>query len=120
MFKSRSPGVDIKNTSTIADENPSVGLIYGVEIQVHAVSQIISAVLDKRPLLRTWSDGWEYAWIFAWGILEIGFGWLTQSPLRNLLGVGVASTGLIGASVFLLIWGWWVPEEVRQELRSPF
>lgn len=104
-----SPGVDIKNTSAIADENPGSGLAYGVEIQAHAVSQIISAVLDGRPLLRVWSDRWEYVWIFAWGILGIGFGRLTQSPLRNLLGVGVASTGLIGASVLLLIWGWWVP-----------
>ncbi|HEY9834608.1 MAG TPA: CHASE2 domain-containing protein [Stenomitos sp.] len=104
-----SPGVDIKNTSTIADENPGAGLIYGVEIQAHAVSQIISAVLDQRPLLRVWSDGWEYVWIFTWGILGIGFGRLTQSPLKNIFGVGAASTGLIGASVFLLIEGWWVP-----------
>lgn len=104
-----SPGVDIKNTAAIADENPGDGLVYGVEIQAHAVSQIISAVLDERSLLRVWSDGWEYVWIFAWGVLGIGCGRLTQSPLWNLLGVGVASIGLIGCSFLLLIWGWWIP-----------
>ena len=104
-----SPGVDIKNTSAIVNENPGSGLAYGVEIQAHTVSQIIGAVLDGRPLLQVWSDGWEYVWIFAWGILGIGFGRLTQSPLRNLLGVGITSAGLIGFSFLLLIWGWWVP-----------
>lgn len=89
--------------------NPGSGLIYGVEIQAHAVSQIVSAVLDQRPLLRGWSDGWEYLWILGWGILGISLGWFTQSPLRNLLGVGVASIGLVGLGYILLALGWWIP-----------
>jgi hypothetical protein len=84
-------------------------LVYGVEIQAHAVSQIISAVLDGRPLLRVLSEGWEYLWILTWGILGISFGRLTQSPLRNLFAVGVTSIGLAGCSFLLLVWGWWVP-----------
>lgn len=104
-----SPGVDIKNTAAITDENLSSGLVYGVKIQAHAVSQIISAVLDKRPFLRVWSDGWEYAWIFAWGILGLGLARLTQSPLKNLLAVGIASVSLVGCSFVLLISGWWIP-----------
>ncbi len=102
-----SPGVDIKNTAALAGENP--GLVYGVEIQAHAVSQIISTVLDGRPLLRVWSEGWEYLWIFTWGILGISFGRLTSSPLRNLFAVGVTSISLAGCSFMLLIWGWWLP-----------
>ena len=106
----RSPGVfDIKNTSAIANANPGPGLAYGVETQAHAVSQIVSAVLDQRPLLNAWSDGWEYLWILGWGILGISLGQLTQSPLRNLLGVGVASIGLVGGGYVLLTLGWWVP-----------
>ncbi len=104
-----SPGVDIKTISAIAGANPSPGLIYGVEIQAHAVSQIISAVLDGRPLLKTWSDGWEYVWFIGWGILGIALGRLTQSPLKNLLGVGIASISLVGVSYVLLAWGWWIP-----------
>ncbi|GAB4173409.1 MAG: hypothetical protein Fur006_02700 [Coleofasciculaceae cyanobacterium] len=104
-----SPGVDIKNTAAITDDNLSSGLVYGVKIQAHAVSQIISAVLDKRPLLMVWSDGWEYAWICAWGILGLGLARLTQSPLKNLLAVGIASVSLVGCSFVLLISGWWIP-----------
>ena len=104
-----SPGVDIKNIAAIAGNNPAPGLVYGVEFQAHAVSQIVSAVLDGRPLLRVWSDGWEYLWILGWGILGLGLARLTQSPLKNLLAVGVASVSLVGCSFILLISGWWIP-----------
>jgi CHASE2 domain-containing sensor protein len=104
-----SPGVDIVNSSTISDANPGPGQVYGVEIQAHAVSQIVNAVLEQRPLLRVWSDGWEYLWILAWGLLGICLGRLTQSPLRNLLSLGMGSIGLVGLGYTLLILGWWVP-----------
>ena len=105
-----SPGVDIKNTAAIAGGNSAgAGLVYGVEIQAHAFSQIVSAVLDGRPVLSGWSDGWEYVWIFVWGILGIGLGRLTQSPLKNILSVAIASTTLVGCSFVFLLQGWWVP-----------
>ena len=104
-----SPGVDIKNTSAIATLNPGPGLVYGVETQAHTVSQIVSAVLNHRPLLKAWSDEWEYLWILGWGILGIGLGRLSQSPLRNLLCVGISSIGLVGVSYMLLASGWWIP-----------
>lgn len=100
---------DIANTSAIASINPAPGTVYGVEIQAHAVSQIISAVLDKRPLLKVWSDGWEYLWILFWGVIGISFGRLTQSPLRNVLGVLIASISLIGIGYSCIILGWWIP-----------
>lgn len=99
---------DIVPTCAIAGLDPP-GQVYGVEIHAHITSQIISAVLDKRSLLKTWSDGWEYLWIFCWGFLAIGLGRFTQSPLKNLLYVAVASMSLIGVGYILLIWGWWIP-----------
>ena len=104
-----SPSVDIINTSAIISVNPGAGLVYGVEVQANAVSQIVSAVLDQRPLLRVWSDGWEYLWIFGWGLLGISFGRITQSPFKNLLSVSVASIVLVGVSYAFLILGWWTP-----------
>lgn len=104
-----SPGVDIKNTAATTSVNPGSGLIYGVEFQAHAVSQIINAVLEERPLLKAWSDGWEYLWILSWGFLGIGLSRLTQSPTRNLLAVGIVSVNLVGVSYLLLALGWWVP-----------
>ena len=98
---------DIVNSAAISGVNPK--LVYGVEVQAHAVSQILSAVLDRRSLLKGWSDGWEYLWIFGWGLLGISLGRLFESPLKILLGLGVASVGLTSVCYLCLILGWWLP-----------
>ncbi|NEQ84403.1 MAG: CHASE2 domain-containing protein, partial [Moorea sp. SIO2I5] len=99
---------DTVNTTAIKGLNPP-GEIYGVEFHAHATSQILSAVLDQRSLLRTWSDPWEYLWILGWGFLAIGLGRLTQSPFKNLFVVGLTSFGLVGVGYVFLVWGWWIP-----------
>ena len=78
-------------------------------MQAHAVSQIVSAVLDRRPLLQSWSEGWEYVWIVVWGLLGLSLGRFIQSPALLLLGLGLASASLISISYGALLWGWWLP-----------
>lgn len=85
------------------------GKIYGVEFHAQVVSQIVSAVLDRRPVLKTWWEGWEYFWIFSWGILAIYLGRLTHSPLKNFLYVAVVSFSFVGVSYAFILWGWWIP-----------
>ncbi len=98
---------DVVNTSAIVGVNP--GLTYGVEIHAHATSQIISAVLDGRPLLKVLLDGWEYLWIIGWGVLGIWFGRLISSPLKLLVAIAIASTALASVSYASIILGWWLP-----------
>lgn len=97
------------NTAAIPSKNPAPGVVYGVEIQAHAVSQIISAVLDNRPLLQSWSEEWEYLWIVFWGILGISLGRISQNPWKNILLVSIAGIILLGIAYFCIIWGWWIP-----------
>lgn len=97
---------DVINTAAIATDN---ALVYGVEIQAHVVSQIISAVLDGRPLLRTWADGWEYLWIIGWGVIGLLIGRGLRRPLLSLGSLVIATVGLVGSSYGLLLLGWWVP-----------
>ena len=98
---------DFINTSAITKlEQP--GKIYGVEFHAHVVSQIVSAVLGRRPVFKTWPQAWEYLWIVAWGVLAIYLR-LTQSPLKNLVCVAVASLGLVGIGYAFIIGGWWIP-----------
>ncbi|HAA26359.1 MAG TPA: histidine kinase [Cyanobacteria bacterium UBA8553] len=99
---------DFINTSAIADLQPP-GKIYGVEFHAHVASQIVSAVLDGRPVLKTWSRGWEYLWIVGWGVLAIYLGRLTHSPLKNLVYVAIASLGLVGIGCAFIVGGWWIP-----------
>jgi len=98
---------DQASSGAIAGINP--GQIYGVEMQAHATSQIVSAVLDGRSLLRVWADAWEYLWIVAWGLLGISLGRFLRSPWKILFGILVASVSLIGICYWLILLGWWVP-----------
>jgi CHASE2 domain-containing sensor protein len=99
---------DFVNTSAISNLQPP-GKIYGVEFHAHVTSQIVSAVLDGRPVLKTWLQGWEYLWTVSWGILAIYLGRLTQSALKNLMYVAAASLGLVGISYAFIVAGWWIP-----------
>ncbi|MGF1673908.1 MAG: CHASE2 domain-containing protein [Rivularia sp. (in: cyanobacteria)] len=100
---------DIINTSAISDLELN-GQVYGVEYHAHATSQIINAVINGRPLLKTWSDNWEYLWIVIWGFISLIIVRLTQSVWNNLLAVSASSVCLIGAGyLFLVWWGLWIP-----------
>ena len=98
---------DFVNTRAIVSRNP--GLVNGVEIQAHATSQLVNAVLDGRPLLNTWPEAGEYGWIITWGLLGIGVGRFLRSPWQILLVVISTSVGLVMLSYLLLLAGWWIP-----------
>ena len=86
------------------------GIIYGVEYHAHATSQIINAVINRRPLLKSWSEPLEYVWIIIWGFVPIIIARLTQSVWKNLLAVSASSIFLVGLGyLFLMLWGWWIP-----------
>ncbi len=99
---------DFFNNSAIVNEkNP--GQIYGVEFHAHASSQIINAVINGRPLLKVWSEEWEYIWIIVCGCYPIIVFWLTQSLWKNLLAVVVVALALLGLGLILISSGWWIP-----------
>ncbi|MEG4499440.1 CHASE2 domain-containing protein [Microcoleus sp. F10-C6] len=98
---------DLASSGAIAGINP--GRIYGVEMQAHATSQIVSAVLDRRPLLQVWGDGWETLWIAVWGLLGMSLGRFLRSPWKILIGLLVASISPIALCYWLILLGWWVP-----------
>ncbi|HIK04922.1 MAG TPA: CHASE2 domain-containing protein [Trichormus sp. M33_DOE_039] len=100
---------DFFTTAAIPSTPANKGRVYGVEIQAHAVSQIISAVINDRPLLNTWDEQWEYLWIFAWGVCGIAIARLTKSPLNNLIIVILVSAALGLISYLFLMFGWWIP-----------
>ncbi|MGG6264520.1 CHASE2 domain-containing protein [Leptolyngbya sp. AN03gr2] len=98
---------DLASSGAIVGINP--GRVYGVEMQAHAISQILSAVLDQRPLLQVWAPGWELVWIVAWGLLGMSFGRFVRSPWKILLGLILLCASAIAISYGLLLFGWWVP-----------
>jgi CHASE2 domain-containing sensor protein len=96
----------------------------GVVIQAHMVSQVISAVLDQRPLLWGMPQWLEVVWIWVWAGLGGMVVWwrshrldqrhLSLKTTRNsllVLGllVGVSLAMLHGLSFAFLLAGYWVP-----------
>lgn len=98
---------DLVNSATLGSKNP--GLVYGVEFQAHATSQIINAALDGRPLLEVWPDGLEYSWITVWGLLGIGLALASRRLGVSVLGGGVALGVLVVTGIGLITIGIWVP-----------
>ncbi|MEH1938794.1 MAG: CHASE2 domain-containing protein [Nostoc sp.] len=86
------------------------GQIYGVDYHAHVISQILSTVIDGRPMLQSLGDMGEYTWIIIWGFVPIVIGRLTQSVWKNLLSVALAGVCLFSCGyVMLWLWGIWIP-----------
>jgi CHASE2 domain-containing sensor protein len=86
-------------------EKPLRGLL----LQAQMVSQIISAVLDNRPLLWVWPDWGENLWIFAWSAVGGALVWRVRSPLFLCLICSAMLISLLFICWILLKQGGWVP-----------
>lgn len=81
----------------------------GVEIHAHMVSQILSAVLDGRPIfwyLPQWGDA---LWIWAWGMVAGIVGLSVASRIRLILAGVVVAGALYGCCFLILLQAGWVP-----------
>ncbi|WP_448573057.1 CHASE2 domain-containing protein [Trichothermofontia sp.] len=88
----------------------------GVEIHASLASQILSAVLDDRPLIKTWPEAVEGLWIALWATIGAILTW-TQRYAGGVRSVSwqkggsilLASVVLVGSSYLLFLAAWWVP-----------
>lgn len=81
----------------------------GVVIHAQKASQIVSAVLDNRPLIWFWPDEAEIVWILVCAGLGGILGWRLRHPLSLgfavILGVGV----VFGTCYILFLQSGWIP-----------
>lgn len=93
--------------------------IPGVVMQAQMVSQILSAVLDKRPLLRVLPISYEIIWILFWSLLGGAIALLRFSSIPRLrlstggliISGGVVFVGLYCSCLIYFITSakYWVP-----------
>ncbi|MBD2181068.1 CHASE2 domain-containing protein [Aerosakkonema funiforme] len=81
----------------------------GVVVQAHMISQILSAVLDRRPLLWWWSSEIEIFWIASWSLVGGVLVWYWRSLLYRILAIAAALGILYGVCFVLLLKAGWVP-----------
>ncbi|MEW6496722.1 MAG: CHASE2 domain-containing protein [Cyanobacteriota bacterium] len=81
----------------------------GVVIHAQHVSQILSSVLDERPLIWYWPEGNEILWILGWSLVGGIVAWRIRRLWLFGLGVVVAAGVLYGTSYVLFLNAGWVP-----------
>ncbi|MFM6139915.1 MAG: CHASE2 domain-containing protein, partial [Sphaerospermopsis kisseleviana] len=100
----------------------------GVEIQGHLISQILSAAIDNRPLIKSWSEPQECLWILFWS----GFGAIVtwkwryagksedksttikthqfkSTYLLRAITLVLTAIILLASTYIAFVWGWWLP-----------
>lgn len=83
--------------------------ISGVFVQAHMISQIISAVLNRRPLLWWCSTWMEVLWVWAWSILGGIIAWRIHQPLYLGLSIFIAILALFSICFGIFIQAGWIP-----------
>ena len=64
--------------------------VRGVYIQAEMASQILSAYLDRKPLISVWSTSLETFWIWIWSLIGSGIALYFKKPLVLVLITGFA------------------------------
>ncbi|HIK06659.1 MAG TPA: CHASE2 domain-containing protein [Trichormus sp. M33_DOE_039] len=81
----------------------------GVVVHAQNASQILSAVLDKRPLFWHWNEVQEGLWVFAWSLVGGFLAWRIRKPWLLILGGGVAIAILLGGTYAIFLKAGWIP-----------
>jgi CHASE2 domain-containing sensor protein/two-component sensor histidine kinase len=80
----------------------------GVEVHALLASQLLSAALDHRPLLKVWSDPMEWLWIVGWSTIGAAIGWRSSSPRKTATRTVLLGIVLLGSAYLLFLLGWWI------------
>jgi CHASE2 domain-containing sensor protein/tRNA A-37 threonylcarbamoyl transferase component Bud32 len=81
----------------------------GMFIHAQLASQIISTVLDGRPLISYWTDWAESLWIWVWSLVGALLAWQWRHPLLLLIVTGFILIGLVGIAAGLYLQAIWIP-----------
>ncbi|WP_017715063.1 CHASE2 domain-containing protein [Kamptonema formosum] len=93
-------------------------LMAGVVIHANTISQILSAALDGRPLIRVWPQLGEWLWVVCWSLIGSWIAWAFPESkfLREkatsqgtAVAAAVAAGTLLSAGYLAFLGGWWIP-----------
>ncbi|AHJ27956.1 CHASE2 domain-containing serine/threonine-protein kinase [Nodularia spumigena CS-584] len=80
-----------------------------VLIHAQIISQILSTVLDGRPLIWYWSEGLEILWLCGWSTIGSIVGWRMRHPLLLLVVGGASLAGLVVICIVVFFQAGWIP-----------
>lgn len=83
--------------------------VFGIQLQAYFISELISAAVGERPLLKVWPDLVEYLWIFVWSYVGAVTTWRIRHATRSLFSILVSCFVLILSAYLAFLSGWWIP-----------
>lgn len=88
----------------------------GVVIHANLTSQILSAAIEGRPLIKGWTAPVQWLWILSWSFVgaTVRWTWLRGNAFKTKwtdLGFCVVPAGgiLFTSSYLAFLGGWWIP-----------
>ncbi|MEO1377770.1 MAG: CHASE2 domain-containing protein, partial [Cyanobacteria bacterium J06635_10] len=81
----------------------------GVTIIANVLSQILSAAIEGKPLLRVWSEPIELLWILLWSGIGAVLSWRFKSICIMIWTIILAATAIAVVSYLVFNIGWWIP-----------
>lgn len=82
---------------------------FGVVVQVHMVSQIISAVLGERGLLWWWNVWSEAAWIWVWSLLGGSIAWFFPKAWYLAISTCLSTFAIYCCCMVIFLLSGWIP-----------
>ena len=101
--------IGVTATSIPDYHNTPYGRMRGLFVHAHVVSQLLSAVEDKRPLVWWWPWWVDTLWIMGWSLASGIAIWKFQKPLYRCLSGSFATIALYGSCWLFIIQGGWIP-----------
>jgi CHASE2 domain-containing sensor protein/predicted Ser/Thr protein kinase len=92
--------------STLPDQPARMPAVF---IHAQIASQLISTVMDQRPLIWYWPDWAELLWVWSWSLVGSALAWRSQHPLLLLVVGGTTLIILGGICVGLFFQAGWIP-----------
>ncbi|HEY9800408.1 MAG TPA: CHASE2 domain-containing serine/threonine-protein kinase [Leptolyngbyaceae cyanobacterium] len=80
-----------------------------VFIHAQIASQLLSTVLDGRPLIWYWTDWVELVWLWGWSLVGGVLGWRVRHPLLLIVVGGTVLAGLVLICVGFFLQAGWIP-----------
>lgn len=81
----------------------------GVTIHANIASQILSAALHGRPMLRVWSQGVDSLWILLCCFVGAALSWQVKSLRKQVIIVVIAASAVGAIAYVAFLHGWWIP-----------
>lgn len=109
LIKNRIILIGVTASSVQDWHDTPYGEMRGIVIHAHAVSQIISAVEDKRPLIKSISLWKETGFIFFWSLTGGLIMWRFSTRWNRNILIGILVISLYGCCWIIFIQGFWLP-----------